>query len=123
MGASPVRRTTRRGIDLIATLALVTGMLAVTGPASSAATGTVVAWGYDRFGQTDVPADLSNVTAVAAGDDDSLALRADGTVVAWGDDAAGQTTIPTGLSGVTARAGAWQAPALSSSSFLPLLFF
>src|SRR5206468_883512 len=30
--------------------------------------GTVVAWGYNGFGQTTVPAGLSGVTAIAAGD-------------------------------------------------------
>ena len=35
-------------------------------------------------GQSDVPAGLSNVVAVAAGGQHSLALKADGTVVAWG---------------------------------------
>src|SRR5687767_3244865 len=41
--------------------------------------GTVVAWG-----QTSVPAGLSNVVAVAAAADNSLALKSDGTVVGWG---------------------------------------
>jgi len=45
---------------------------------------TVVAWGPGSFGQTTVPAGLSNVVAVAGGAEQSLALRSDGTVVAWG---------------------------------------
>ena len=36
--------------------------------------GTVVAWGDNRFGQTNVPAGLSGVTAIAAGGGHSLAL-------------------------------------------------
>ena len=44
--------------------------------------GTVVAWGYDDWGQTSVPANVTNAVAVAAGDFHSLALRADGNVVA-----------------------------------------
>jgi alpha-tubulin suppressor-like RCC1 family protein len=48
------------------------------------ADGTVAAWGWNRFGQCDVPAGLSNVVSVAAGDFHSLALRADGLVVVWG---------------------------------------
>ena len=43
----------------------------------------VLAWGDDSFGQTDMPAGLSNVIAIAAEEYHSLALRAyDGTVVA-----------------------------------------
>jgi len=42
----------------------------------------VCAWGISS--QAQVPAGTSNAVAIAAGDDHSLALRADGTVVAWG---------------------------------------
>lgn len=48
------------------------------------ADGTVVAWGRNDEGQTDVPPGLSEVVAIAAGDSHSLALKADGTVEAWG---------------------------------------
>jgi alpha-tubulin suppressor-like RCC1 family protein len=49
-----------------------------------------------------VPAGLSGVKEVAAGNATSfsLALKSDGTVVAWGDNQAGETTVPAGLSGV-----------------------
>jgi alpha-tubulin suppressor-like RCC1 family protein len=68
------------------------------------ADGTVVAWGKNTYGQTTVPAGLSNVVAVAASatGDHSLALKADGTVVAWGNNSEGQCNIPAGLSGVVA---------------------
>ena len=46
--------------------------------------GTVVAWGYNTYGQATVPANLSGVTALAGGSYHSLALKSDGTVVAWG---------------------------------------
>jgi YD repeat-containing protein len=72
---------------------------------------TVVAWGNNDYGQTDVPADLKNVIAVAAGDGQSLALRADGTVVAWGRSY--QTAVPAGLSNVIAvAAGSYHSLAL-----------
>jgi hypothetical protein len=64
----------------------------------------VVAWGDTSGGQTAVPAGLTNVIAVAAGQDHSLALRADGIVVAWGDDTFGEATVPADLPPVTAIA-------------------
>jgi alpha-tubulin suppressor-like RCC1 family protein len=75
------------------------------------ADGTVVAWGDDSLGQCDVPAGLSNVIAISAGGEHSLALKNDGTVVAWGNDIgpdgshAGQSDVPWNLSGVVAIAG------------------
>ena len=93
------------------------------------ANGTVLAWGDDTFGQlgigvvssnadSEVPVavpGLSTVTAVAAGEEHSLALLANGTVLAWGDNHEGQlgtgttrtSAVPVpvpGLSGVTAIA-------------------
>ncbi len=77
--------------------------------------GTVVAWGWDFYGQAEVPAGLSNVIAVSAGDLFSMALKDDGTVVAWGDNSVGETTIPTGLAHVVAvSAGDEHALALHS---------
>jgi alpha-tubulin suppressor-like RCC1 family protein len=68
------------------------------------ADGTVVKWRYIGFGgvtNIDVPADLTNVVAIAAGGYYSdLALKADGTVFAWGSGLA--TNVPAGLSNVVA---------------------
>jgi hypothetical protein len=69
--------------------------------------GTVVAWGNSDNGQTTIPAGLSSVIAISAGDKFGLALKSDGTVVGWGANSSGQTTIPSGLSGVTAIATGW----------------
>jgi hypothetical protein len=69
--------------------------------------GTVVAWGWNISGQTNVPAGLSGVTAIAAGFIYTVALKSDGTVVAWGENSSGQTTVPAGLSGVTAIAAGY----------------
>ena len=44
--------------------------------------GTVVAWGFNEFGQSMVPGGLNGVVAIAAGNLQNLALKADGTVVA-----------------------------------------
>lgn len=62
--------------------------------------GTVVAWGSNTSGQCDVPTDLTDVVAIAAGAGYSLALKADGTVVSWGAN----SLVPTNLTGVTAIA-------------------
>ena len=59
--------------------------------------GTVLAWGRNDYGQSAVPAGLSDVVAIAAGGQHSLALKSDGTVVAWGDNTFGQTALPAGL--------------------------
>ncbi len=67
--------------------------------------GTVVAWGYNAFGQTNVPSGMTNVTAIAGGGSHSLALQSDGTVVAWGYNAFGQANVPSGMTNVTAIAG------------------
>jgi hypothetical protein len=102
---------TRRAVSSLAILAPLISVLAVITPASAATADpavapptnptTVVAWGDNRHGESTVPAGLTDVTAVAAGGNYSLALKADGTVAAWGDDSAGQSTVPAGLTGVT----------------------
>lgn len=46
--------------------------------------GPVAAWGYDFYGQCNVPPGLSNVTTIAGGTIYSLASRLDGSIAAWG---------------------------------------
>ena len=62
----------------------------------------LVGWASNSYGQITIPAGLSGVTAIAAGEYYSLALNSDGTVVQWGSRSYG--TVPPGLSGVTAIA-------------------
>jgi hypothetical protein len=76
----------------------------ITVPHTANPAGTVVVWGDDSYGQTNVPAGLTGVTAIAAGGRHTVALKCDGTVVAWGDNSYGQTTIPDYLSAVKAIA-------------------
>jgi hypothetical protein len=77
--------------------------------------GTVVAWGFNSYGQRHVPAGLRGVRAIAAGESHAVALKSDGTVVAWGYNALGQTNVPAGLSGVrTIAAGGNHTVALKS---------
>jgi hypothetical protein len=75
------------------------------------ADGTVIAWGDNRYGQTNSPVGLTNVVAVASGAYHNLALKADGTVVAWGAGTnnalapnSGQAMVPAGLTNVVAVA-------------------
>jgi alpha-tubulin suppressor-like RCC1 family protein len=93
---------------------------------------TVLGWGGNRYGQaTGVPSTapdysatgqvmvagqvLSNVIAIAAGANHSLALKNDGTVVAWGDNYYGQTSVPAEVSNVVAiAAGGNQSLAIKS---------
>ena len=64
------------------------------------ADGTVVSWDYAT-----VPAELTGVTAIAAGASAIFALKSDGTVVAWGYNSDGQATVPAGLTGVAIDGG------------------
>src|SRR5205085_2756993 len=64
------------------------------------ADGTVAAWGDNTWGQCWVPEGLSNVIAVAAGGDHSLALTQNGTLIAWGDKSYGMDVPPPGLTNV-----------------------
>lgn len=64
----------------------------------------VRAWGANASGQLIVPAGLSDVIALSAGSNHTLALRTDGTVAAWGGNGYGQTAVPTGLNNAVAVA-------------------
>src|SRR5688572_11678707 len=53
---------------------------------------TIVAWGNNDYGQvSSIPAG-ADFTQVAAGNDHSVALRADGTIASWGKDWDGQVS-------------------------------
>ena len=64
----------------------------------------VLAWGDNSLGQLNIPPGLTNLLAIAAGGDHSLALKSDGTVAGWSDNAEGQISVPPGLSSVVAIA-------------------
>jgi hypothetical protein len=98
-----VRNTvTCRAVWALSVAAALTAASAIVAPigvvaalASTPPAGTVVAWGTNWDGQTNVPAGLTGVVQVSAGEFHSLALKSDGTVVAWGYD-----NVPAGLTGV-----------------------
>jgi hypothetical protein len=56
----------------------------------------VTAWGWNGFGQCDVPKALGSVVRVSAGERHSIALDASLRVVCWGSDEQGQSTPPAG---------------------------
>jgi hypothetical protein len=88
----------------------------------------VVAWGagttvatppdYNNYGQSIVPAGLTNAVYVAAGWRHSLALRSDGTILGWGDDSSGQTDLPPGTNYLTLACGSLHSLALRDDGTL-----
>ncbi len=68
---------------------------------------TVVAWGYNDWGEATVPSGLSNVVLIAAGGVNSLSLKSNSTVVAWGFDGTGATDVPSGLTNVVGISCEW----------------
>ncbi len=84
--------------------------------------GTVEAWGYSPFGETNVPAGLSNVVAIAAGESGSLALQSGGNVVAWGELPDGPAFVPQGLDNVIGiAAGGGPCLAIRSALLPPVI--
>ena len=83
--------------------------------------GCVLVHSANSYGEADVPAALSDVTAVAASETHLLALKADGTVAAWGSGWFGQTTVPADLSNVvTVTSGFYGSMALKLDGTLRL---
>ncbi|MBW4056365.1 MAG: hypothetical protein HIU83_13375 [Proteobacteria bacterium] len=72
--------------------------------------GSVVAWGDNSYGQTNVPAAAqSGVVAVASGGWHELALKDNGSVIAWGAPWGDNSTVPAAAkSGVVAVAAGYE---------------
>ncbi len=88
-----------------------------TSAACSLSVVRVAAWGENSFGQCQVPSNVCEIVAVAAGSGHSLALRRNGSVLAWGDSTwSAQSAIPTNLTNVAGiAAGGWHSLALRSN--------
>jgi alpha-tubulin suppressor-like RCC1 family protein len=98
------------------TLVVTNSFGSVTGWIAQVVVTPVIGWGANGSGQLDVPVDAINIVAVSAGEDHSLALRADGSVLAWGDNSFGQTMVPAASSNAVAvSAGGRHSLALLSS--------
>jgi hypothetical protein len=69
---------------------------------------TVQCWGKNDKGQSNVPADLGQVSSIEGGGYHTCAVKVDGTARCWGDNGDGQSTIPSNLGPVTSiSAGAY----------------
>lgn len=65
------------------------------------ANGSVVAWGWNSYGQCNVPAALGPFAGVAAGEIHSAAVRSNGAVACWGSNFSGMSSPPAGLAAVS----------------------
>ena len=61
------------------------------------ADGTLACFGYNYYGQCDVPENLGPITAVVAGNYHTCAVQANGTLVCCGKNHSGQCDLPEGL--------------------------
>jgi hypothetical protein len=68
----------------------------------------VLAWGWNAYGQCNVPSPNSGFVAVSGGYYHSLGLKEDGSIVAWGQNDYGQCNVPSPNSGFVAIAGGWR---------------
>ncbi len=68
---------------------------------------TVIGWGDNTLGETNIPSNVTNVVAISASDEFAMALRADGTVVAWGYVSSGETNIPPNVTNAVAIAAGY----------------
>jgi alpha-tubulin suppressor-like RCC1 family protein len=57
--------------------------------------GSIVAWGYNDYGQTAVPAPNTDFVSLSGGYSHSLGLKSDGSITAWGSNIYGQTNVPS----------------------------
>ena len=56
--------------------------------------GSVVGWGGNYYGQTDVPTPNTGFVAVATQAEYNLGLKGDGSIAAWGNNSHGQGAVP-----------------------------
>ena len=73
--------------------------------------GSLVGWGNNVYGQTNVPAG-NDFMAIAAGGFHSLALKSDGSLVGWGYNGYGQTNVPAGDDFMAIAAGGYHSLAI-----------
>ncbi len=76
---------------------IVTALLcmALACSAEAALSGSLSAWGFNLYGEANVPGG-NDYTAISAGDWHGMALRRDGTLALWGRGSGGQLGMPAG---------------------------
>jgi len=79
--------------------------------------GHIAGWGWNSYGQTNVPAS-NDFVAIAAGADHGLAMKTDGSLVGWGRNDFGQATAPAGNDFVAIAAGDFHNLGLKSDGSL-----
>ena len=79
--------------------------------------GTVVACGYNEYGQCDV-SEWTDVVAVAAGRIHTVGLKSDGTVVACGQNASGQCDVSSWTDIVAVAANGFHTVGLKSDGMV-----
>ena len=72
-------------------------LLAAPAGAVASDAGVVIGWGYNQYGQLNMPSDLGACTAIAGGFQNTFAIQANGTVRAWGNNNYGQCNVPSDL--------------------------
>ena len=79
---------------------------------------TLVCWGLNTSGQTNIPSGLNvpglYLLSVAAGREHTAVVKGDGTVVCWGSNTYGQSTAPAGNTFTQVSCGAYHCIALKS---------
>lgn len=73
--------------------------------------GSVESWGMNRWGQIDVPDDVGELTAIAAGGRHNVGLQRDGSLVCWGHPGSTEDT-PSGSDFIAVSAGLYHNLAL-----------
>jgi hypothetical protein len=97
------------------------GLAMLFSTACFSSVGQVIVWGWNDYGQTNVPTSATNVLALAAGDAHCLVLRTDGTVLAWGLNGFGRTNVPFDLTNaVSVAAGSSHSLALRRDNTIAL---
>ncbi|WCJ59323.1 immunoglobulin domain-containing protein [Fontisphaera persica] len=96
--------------------ALLAGLLAAAPLSAAPLTATLAQWGSNAIAVVNFPAGLKDASAIAAGPNHALVVRANGTVLGWGDNSFGKATPPPGLNNVVAvAAGANHSVALRAN--------